>query len=96
MNADADRAPRVAGQVPALAAVLSGHEPPRAVDPHGADAVDVRAAVGVDRRQPAWVPVGPAGIGRHGDALVEPGFDGGPFHGRQVVEVCEVLCFHAL
>ena len=31
-----------------------------------------------------------------GDALVEPGFDGRPLEGRQVVEVCEVLGFHAV
>ena len=92
---DAQRAAPVARQVPALARRLPGLEPERAVHPQCTDTGQVRAAVVVDRGQPARVSIGAALARRLGDAGVETGSDDPPVDRRRAVEICEVLRFHA-
>ena len=58
-----ERAARVTCEISALAGGFAGFEPEAALGPQRADAGDVRAAVRVDRGQPAGVPSGPPSPG---------------------------------
>ena len=91
---DAQRAARVAREVPPLAGPLAGLEPERVVDPERADAGHVRASVRVDRRQPAGVPVRTSRLRRLGHALIEAGRDPVPVEERRSVQIGEVRRVH--
>ena len=54
----------------------------------------MRAAVRVDRGQPAGVAVRAAGARRLGNASVQLGLNGCPVQGRQAVKISEVSCVH--
>ena len=90
VGGDAQRAPRVACEVPTLAACARRSRTRRRRRPTGADPGDVWAAVAVDRRQPAGVPVRATGPGGLAHPLVEAVDDAIPVEQWGSVEVGEV------
>ncbi len=94
MSGNAQRAPRVARQIPPFAGELSGLEPEGAVEPERAHTCHMRASVPVDRRQPAGVPVRAASPGGLAYPLGETVLDNGPIDEWQPIEVGKIRRFH--
>jgi hypothetical protein len=94
VSGNAQRAPRVARQIPPFTGQLSGLEPESAIEPERTDTCHMRASVPVDRRQPAGVSVGPPSPRSLGYPLGETILDNGPIDDWQLIEVGKIRRFH--
>jgi len=93
VSGNAQRASRVARQIPPFAGQLSGLEPEGAFEPERTDTCDMRASIPVDRRQPAGVSVRASSPGGLGYPLCETVLDNGPIDDWQLIEVGKIRRF---